>query len=570
HDLTAVIKRLTSLIDSGRAMSSIHAISELLDFFIEQVVSELGVERASIMLVNERREELYIAASRGISRDVVESVSVKLGDGIAGKVAQTGKPILVTDVTSDPRVKEIRDPKSSCFISLPIVLSIPITYQEKVLGVINATNRRSGETFTENDISFLLGLAGQASVAIENARQFEELKDAYESLRSTQKQLVSSERLNALGQMAAGIAHDFNNILNGILGNIQLLVWKITGKYIDAGMIQSELRTIERIALQGAETVKRIQDFSGIRKDTPVEEVNLNALVHNALDVTRHKWKDECEVRGTNIDIRLNLNDIPPTQGNKFELIQVICNLIFNAVEAMPQGGALGIITARKDGRILLTVSDTGIGMNEETRARILEPFFTTKEKGHGLGLSIVYGILKRHQGDIAIASEERKGTTVTISLPVIAGIEQKRVPEGNGRQGSAAKARVLVIDDSDQNRMISQEALTIAGHDVVCAETGMQGLSLFEQEHFDVIITDLSMAGLSGLEVAKRAKKIDPQVPIILLSGWAAQQDQEQLRADGIDYVLSKPCSLDRLQGAVDEALNASPRIKDTEEKKN
>lgn len=223
-DLDRTVHRLTSLNSAGRAMGSIYRIQDLLDYFVQLVASELQVDRVSLMLIDQKERLLKIVSSHGISAEVAREVRVRLGDGVAGWVAQKGKPILVKDATADPRITE---PKGAAyvtgsFISSPIVLSIPIKMQEKTLGVINVTHKRSGQPFTDDDMVFLYSLAGQAAVAIEGARHFEELEQTYESLKAAQNQLVSSERLNALGQMAAGVAHDFNNILNGVLSSFFL------------------------------------------------------------------------------------------------------------------------------------------------------------------------------------------------------------------------------------------------------------------------------------------------------------------------------------------------------------
>lgn len=557
RELSASVKRLTSLIEAGRAMSAIHTLSELLDFFIELVVCELDVSRASLMLLNEKSRELRIAASRGISEELVQSVRVRLGEGISGWVAQKGKPILVKDVKDDPRVKDRIHPNlSDSFISSPIVLSIPIKRQEKVLGVINVTNKRSGMAFGDDDMAFLYGLAGQAAVAIEGARHFEELQQAYESLKATQDQLVASERIRALGQMAAGVAHDFNNLLSGILGRTQLLLTRLGQRNLDLEAVRSELQVVERLSLEGAETVRRIQDFTGIRKDVPTEAVDLHTVVRNAVEMTRPKWKDEYEARGIGIEVRLELGEVPATTGNAHELTQVVSNLILNAVEAMPQGGCLTLKTFRERDRIRLEVADTGTGMSKETQARIFEPFYTTKEPGRGLGLSIAYGIITRYQGEITVGSEEGVGSSFKIRLPIVPPRRRRPASKGAGSKEPFQPARILVIEDDDRNRRLFQEALSLNGHQVVGVPAGREGLALLKQGSFDVVITDLSMPGLSGWEVARGAKEADPQIRVILLSGWGIQQEAEQVKASGIDLVLSKPCPVKDLQQAVQQVL--------------
>lgn len=569
QELSAAVMRLTALIEAGRAMSGIESLSELLDFFIGLVSKELDVERASLMLINENSREMSVAASRGISSELAAKIRIRVGDGIAGWVAKEGKPILVKDVRTDPRthrslarnaLTETPSDEGS-FISAPIVLSIPIIVHEKTLGVINVTNKRSGDPFREEDMAFLYGLAGQAAVAIEKTRHYNELKLAYESLKEAQDQLVASERLKALGQMAAGVAHDFNNLLNGILGKAELLALKLSEKEPDRGAILAGLEMIEQITLQGAETVKRVQDFTRIRKDHPTNAVDVNALIRNAVEMTKPKWKYEAETLGVPVDVELLLGDVPPTTGNPSELTQVVSNLVFNAVEAMPRGGRV-VITSRRDGdAIAIGIADTGVGMSKATQGHIFEPFFTTKETGQGLGMSIVYGILARHGGEISVDSGENRGTTFTVRIPVRAPARQ--ASDAPGAAGSALQppARILIIDDDDLNLKMLNEALTARGHLVSASSTGNDAIEIFRREPFDLVLTDLSMPGMSGWQVAREVKAYNPRVPVILLSGWAIQQDEEKVRESGVDYVISKPCSLKTLKGAVDEALHSGPR---------
>jgi signal transduction histidine kinase len=556
RELAAAVKRQNSLIDAGRAMSGILAISDLLDYFIGVAADVLDVERASLMLVDEKSNEMRIAAYRGLNAEVAQQVCLKVGEGIAGWVAREGKPILVKNVESDPRIhRPLESTSSDSFISAPIVLSIPILSREKVLGVINVTNRRSGALLEEEDMAFLYSLAGQAAVAIERARHFEDLQKAYQSLKDTQTHLVESERLNAVGQLAAGVAHDFNNLLTGMLGQAELLKMDLAGSppAIEASRKRAEL--LETIALQGAAAVRRMQDFTRIRKDTPSGAVDLNIVMRNAVEVTQGKWKDECLARGVAVNVRMEPGKIPLTAGNGAELTQVVSNLIFNAVEALNGGGEIVLATQSDGKEIRLSVRDNGVGMPAEVQQRIFEPFFTTKELGQGLGMSVIYGIVARHRGEITVHSEKEKGTTIELRLPVVAPAAKKGGTDG-GKAVPVGPARVLVVDDSDLNRSLFESYLAHLGHKVRLAGNGQEALSIFEREGADLVITDLSMAGLSGWEVAEGVKKQNPNVPVILVSGWAIQQDEPRIRESGVDRVLQKPCSMAKFQEIVQETL--------------
>ncbi|MCL1926297.1 MAG: response regulator [Syntrophorhabdaceae bacterium] len=553
--LAFALKRQKSLIDAGRAMGGILAISDLLDYFVECVADELDVERASLMLLDETTDEMRIVAHKGLSPDVTRDACLKVGDGIAGSVAREGKPILVTDVESDPRVgKGLESTSASSFISAPIVLSIPILIREKVLGVINATNRRNGASFDEDDMTFLFSLAGQAAVAIERARQFEELQGAYKNLQDAQKRLIESERLKAIGQIAGGVAHEFNNLLSGVLGQAEMLRIHMSAAPPDINASLKRASLIESLAQQGAAAVRRIQDYTRIRKDAPSGVVDINAVVRNAFDATRGKWDDECQKRGINISVRLETGTVPMTAGDETELTQVVSNLILNAVDALGSGGDIVLTTWSDEKEIFLSVTDSGVGMAPETQRRIFEPYFTTKERGQGLGMGVIYGIVTRHQGEIIVRSEEGKGTTFELRLPIIVSSAEE-CPDGP-EKAVADPARVLLVDDSDLNRELFGNYLSQLRHEAILAANGMEALSILKRERVDLVITDLNMPGLTGWDVAEMVKKRYRDVPVILISGLAIQQDEPRIAESGVDYVLQKPCGMSRFQEVVQKTI--------------
>ena len=247
------------------------------------------------------------------------------------------------------------------------------------------------------------------------------------------------------------------------------------------------------------------------------------------------------------------LGDIPPVEGNSHELTQVVTNLIFNAVEAMmPAGGNLVLRTAKEREHVLLEIADTGAGMPAEVRERIFEPFFTTKETGHGLGMSIVYGIIKRHCGDISVQSAVGQGTVFRILLPTAPAPAPTKQPAEILPAQQRLSGRVLLIEDDAYNRDLFVNALTLFGHRAVAAAGGAEGLELFRKETFDVVVTDLSMPGMTGFDVAKEIKKQAPAVPVILMSGAVLQGLESSVKDTGVDFILPKPFTLDDLNRMV------------------
>jgi CheY-like chemotaxis protein len=529
--------------------------SDLLDYFMDIAIRELGVRGACMLLLDESGTELRPTCRRADGARAPARPHMPLGDGIWASVVRNGVPFVATAAATNggnggaPRADD-------ALFQEPIALAVPIKSDRKVVGVFACPARPGGAPFSEAEIAHVVSLGSRLAAAIEGARRADQLEQAYASLKTTQEQLVRSERIKAIGQMAAGVAHDFNNALSIILARAEFIQRSLEGDAFDRAKALADLQTIIRTALQGAEAIKRIQEYTRIRKDHPRAAVDLNAAVRDAIEITRPKWKQESEAHGRRIEVDLDLGQLPQVNGNLFELTQVIENFIFNSVEAMPEGGRLGFKTWEEQGRVLLEVSDTGVGMDEETKQRLFEPFFTTKESGQGLGTSIIFGIIGRHRGRISVRSQPGSGTTFRIDLP-------PHVPgpvDGAAAQGAAQEtpraARVLLVDDEEGVRSAYEEALLSVGHEVVTASNGETALAAFAPGRFDVVITDLSMEGMSGYDVARAVRQRDPSVPVILLSGWAVEQQEEQVRQAGIDTVLIKPCPIQQLREVIQQTL--------------
>ncbi len=255
--------------------------------------------------------------------------------------------------------------------------------------------------------------------------------------------------------------------------------------------------------------------------------------------------------------------DIPFILGNPSELREVLTNIIFNAMDAMPEGGRLTLSTLHQaEGWVEMRIADTGIGMTEEIRKRIFDPFFTTKGvTNSGLGMSVSYGIIKRHGGEILVESEPGKGTTFILHLPM--GYEEEESKETavkttrNGRP-----ARILVIDDEDAVRDILSRMLKVKGHQVVVAANGEEGIERFKSETFDLVMTDLGMPKISGWEVSKAIKGMNPKVPIAMITGWGMELNREKLSESGVDLIVSKPFNFDQVIQLVSEAMELKERM--------
>jgi CheY-like chemotaxis protein len=367
-----------------------------------------------------------------------------------------------------------------------------------------------------------------------------------------EEQLLQNEKLRALGEMASGVAHDFNNALASILGNTQLLLYSVK----DEG-VRETLRMIETVAKDSARTVRQLQDFTrkGVHKE--LFNLDVNALIKDAMEITRPKWKDDAQGRGILVEMVSNFEEVPLVAGSASELREVMTNLIFNAIEAMPQGGKIEIRTFRRKEKVYIQVSDTGMGMTEEVKKKVFEPFFTTKPFTHtGLGLSMSYGIVKKFGGEIEVESKVGHGTTFTIVLPVGWDGKDERVDSYSIRKGNGA--RILVIDDEEYVRGVLSRVLSQVNHQVTVAKDGGEGLELLREKEFDLVLTDLGMPGMSGWEVCRAIKEIRPQMPVGMITGWGMELDQKEKAESGLDFIISKPFDFNQILKVVDETMES------------
>ena len=377
------------------------------------------------------------------------------------------------------------------------------------------------------------------------------LKDITEK-KKMEEELFRAEKLRALAEMASGVAHDFNNALAAILGNTQLLLYTAQDEET-----KETLQTIAKVAQDSAQTVRRLQDFTKKRVPQELSGVDVNSIIKDSIEITKPKWKDEAQSKGVPIEIVSNFEEIPPVLGNDSELRGVFTNMILNAIEAMPEGGKIEISTLKKKKDVIIQISDTGIGIAEEAKKKIFEPFFTTKPfTNTGLGLSMSYGIIKRFGGEIEVVSELEYGATFTIILPIGEEEKEEAVSPQTVKQGR--QARILVIDDEEVVRSVLSRTLAKVNHQVTLAANGEKGIQLFKEEKFDMVLTDLGMPGMSGWEVCRMVKKISPDTPVGMITGWGAEMNQSKMDEYGLDFLISKPFDLNQVLNVVAETMES------------
>jgi signal transduction histidine kinase/ActR/RegA family two-component response regulator len=556
EDSLEKIKQLTALYEVGKTLSSTLDLEELLQKTLELLKERFGYPLCVILLLDKEKNELFVKQVTGTSFEDVKDLRFRVGvDGIVGWVAETGEPYCVPDVSKDSRY----------IIGLSGIRSeaaFPLKIRDQVVGVLDVeSDELMG--FDEEDMKVLSSLASQVGNFIENALLFFQLKQTLKELKQAQDQIVQAEKLRAMGEMASGVAHDFNNLLAVILGNIQLLLHQLD--HLRPEEIRERLKIIEKSSKDGAETVRRIQEFTGLRRDKEFTPLSINELVTDVENITQPRWKDQTQKKGLQFELVKNLGVIPQILGNPSELREVLTNIIFNAVDAMPEGGKITISTQlQAEDWVEVRIADSGIGMTEEVRKRVFDPFFTTKGvTNSGLGMSVSYGIIKRHGGEILIESEPGRGTTFILHLPTGYGeesAEEKVVKEKPVQE--VRSARILVIDDEESVRNILSQMLRVQGYQVVVASDGEEGVERFKNEKFDLVFTDLGMPKMSGWEVGKALRGMNAKVPIAMITGWGVELNREKMNESGIDLVVSKPFNFDQLGQIVSEAMELKERM--------
>ena len=658
---------LQSLHKLGQDLNKTLNMSEIAEKVVQELVRVMDSDDCRIYIIDSNKNELKPLAQwskvEDYQFDDIEVLKLKVGEGITGNVALTGKAELIHDANMHPKgitISGTDDVDESMMLA-------PMKFEDRVKGVISLSKLGLNQ-FSPDQLRLLTIIADETAIALENARLYQEkmnqlseiqrLKDFNEAivegleegilieddrgyitfvnpklekisgyksreligkhwsnlyaeefrsqievetkkrsagiasryeaaivnidkksipvfisarpifnqgklvsvlsaisdiseLKDIEMRMVRNARLRALGEMSGGVAHDFNNVLGAILGRVQLLLKSNPNPRFTDG-----LKIIETAALDGAETVKRIQDFTRTRTGDKFVPVDINEIVKDAVSMTRGKWKEEADASGILIKMETDLQSLPGTLGNPGELREVLTNLIFNAVDALPNGGIIRISTQVEGDKILLIVKDNGGGMDENVLVKIFDPFFSTKGvKGTGLGLSVSYGIINRHSGEITVNSSPGKGASFIIRLPVVE-VDAPSEPEKEEILTPSDSFRVVVIDDEEALRNLLRDLLTLGGHQVWTAEDGNTGLELVAELNPDIVFTDLGMPAISGWEVVEGVKTSYPDTPVVMVTGWGEQIKKEKIVKSGVDAIVAKPFKIEEIQKVIYELV--------------
>lgn len=421
---------------------------------------------------------------------------------------------------------------------------------EKIKKEIEDTNREKRELQLK-----VLSTEEQCRSLFSQAHVREELQSAYDQLRQTHQSVVQQERLRALGHMASGIAHDINNALSPILAFAEMVLKN------ESDLSEKSRRQLEHIRTSAediAHTVARLSEFHRRREHADrLSFASPNRLLEQVAELTSPCWRDIPQSRGISIQVRTRLDEhLPDLWCHESELREALTNIILNAVDALPDGGTITLSSralcpaqnAGQPSHVVFEVIDDGIGMDEATRQRCLEPFFSTKTHrgGSGLGLAMVYGTMERHGGRIEVESQIKQGTTIRLVFPLRqpAAAQPKPAPAAVPDTG---KMHILCIDDEPLLREVLKEAIEMRHHAVDTADGGGTGLEAFhrarnEGRPYDVVITDLGMPGVNGRQVAEAIKKSSPGTSVVMLTGWGGMIEESSDNLLHVDALLSKP----------------------------
>jgi PAS domain S-box-containing protein len=559
----AQLARLNLLQQITRAIGERQDIQSIFQVVIRTLEEHLPVDFCCICLYDPAQNAVIVTSvglrSQPLAMELAMAQQARIAvdeNGLSQCVR--GRLVYEPDITQVPCPFPQRLAKGA----LSAMVAAPLLVESKVFGVLIAA-RQHAHSFSSGECEFLRQASEHVALAAHQAQLHGALQQAYDDLRQTQKAVMQQERLLALGQMASGIAHDINNAISPVAIYTDSLLEREPGLSADG---RGKLETIQRAIDDIAHTVARMREFYRPREpQLTLAPVDMNAIVKQVVDLTRARWSDMAQQRGIAIEMRTELApDLPAIMGADHEIREALTNLIFNAVDAMPDGGLLILRTrlAQEKGVVQIEVIDGGVGMDEDTRRRCLEPFFSTKgERGTGLGLAMVYGTVQRHSAEIEIESAIGKGTTMRLSFTIPA-----TPPVGAAATTAVSEVpplRILIVDDDPLVLKSLRDALEGDGHDVTTADGGQAGIDAFlaaraQGNTFPVVITDLGMPYVDGRKVSTAVKSAAPETIVLLLTGWG-----QRMVADGdvpphADRVLSKPPKLRELREALARSFNA------------
>ncbi|MDR6533764.1 PAS domain S-box-containing protein [Caulobacter rhizosphaerae] len=551
------LQRMGLLDEITRAIGERQDNQSIFQVVVRSIEDQLPADFACLCLYDDLERALTVAAvgvnSQALALELAmpERAQVDIDENGLSQCVR-GRLVYEPDIAQVP----FPFPRRLAGGGLGSMVCAPLQVESKVFGVL-VVARFQPNAFVSAECEFLRQLSEHVALAAHQAQLHSALQAAYDDLRQSQQAILQQERLKALGQMASGIAHDINNALSPVSLYTEAMIETEPGLSA-AG--RGQLEIIRRAVEDVGQTIGKMREFYRLREtQLETEPVQLNQLVGQVLELTRARWNDMAMQRGVVIAVETALaDDLPAVMGVASEIREALVNLVFNAIDAMPDGGVLTVNTARLatdvGDAVRVSVADNGIGMDAEARRRCLEPFFTTKgERGTGLGLAMVYGVAQRHGAELDVQSSP--GAGATISLTFARAMDDRAAPNTPAAV-PRRRLRLLLVDDDPVLLKALSDALESDGHVVTIANGGGAGIEAFEAsqggDRFDAVFTDLGMPYVDGRRVAAAIKGLSATTPVILLTGWGQGLLADDDVPPHIDLVLSKPPKLRELRAAL------------------
>ena len=522
------LRETTMLLGIAQALAGVTEVPEALRRICRELGRLTGADTVAAYMVESERGELRPVAAYHVPKEMLgqlRAVPVPLeGLAFTGEL-ERGRLLWSDRIAEQPNLalwSAEQFPHRSGLV-------VPMILEDKVAGAFYLAWWTSASGLDAPALALVEAIGRQVGMLIRTAQLYEQLDDS-------RQRTVQAERLRALGEMAAGVAHDFNNLLAIILGRAELMQ-----KAAESPEAHRSLDVIIKAARDGGRTVRRIQEFTRLKPRGPREPINLPAIIGEVIEMTRARWGDEAQARGVRYEVTAEDAAAPPVLGDAAEVREALTNVVFNALDAMPKGGRLTVRTRADGTRVRCDVADTGVGMAPDVRARAFEPFFSTKvEKGSGLGLAVVYGIVTRLGGEVAVESTQGAGSVFTFWLPTAP--REATAAEAGPPPRLTRPARILLVDDETEVRRVLSDMLRAEGHRPVACSDCAAALRAFEAGPYDLVLTDLGMPEVSGWEMAEAVKRRRPGTPVGLITGWGESVDPEEAARRGVDLVVSKP----------------------------
>ena len=549
-------EEVVALMEIPSTINSALYVYDLLSNVMNCCRTVVGSTASALFICKEETEEL--AVNFYTDSEVSPQMYIPRADSIAGWVIENNQPMLMDDISLAPKFSSEIERLSGAEICC--VACVPVTIKQQIVGAIEVINKKQGDSFSEKDLALLSIIANQVGNTLENIRLLGELDKSLYDLKKAQDQIIQTEKLRAIGEMASGVAHNFNNLLMGIQGNVSLVL-------MDMDPIHphyKRLETIENQVQSGAKLTAHLLGYARKGK-YEIKPVDLNQLVEETSETFGRARKQ--------IEIHRDLaGDLSAIEADLGQIEQVLLNLLVNAADAMPTGGDLFLKTMnvthkdmtgklykpKRGNYVMLTATDLGMGMDKETMDRIFDPFFTTKEmgRGTGLGLASVYGIIKGHGGYINVESQKGQGATFSIFLPA----SEKEVERvvNSAERITKGTGNVLLVDDESVILEVGRDLLEAIGYRVLTADKGNKAIDLYRknQDEIAIVVLDMVMPTMGGGEAYDRLKEINPGVKVLLSSGYSIDGEATEILKRGCNGFIQKPFKINELAERIREIL--------------